>query len=300
MNQAYSFKQKCERSELALRSFQGKSVRVDGSGTSNCRLMTNFVSVESDEPIKSKSPHGHGKRIKKVSYLVQERFANDDDDDDDDGEDISERKPVYQCINCPKKFESTTEIERHALEGNCTNCKRDSSNNFDFDDGSPDLRADSDDNDEDDDHDNDDHNPIDEEKLFSIPLNDVPAALVQPEKKSLFVCENCNRSFIQAHQLNVHRDSKKCIDQIFECDICKHVFSTKRNIRRHIHRQHRIEKRRRKNAKDPNPQKKYKCELCPKGTWTIESITDAISIHFVSIIRSLLHSIELPWSPTNA
>lgn len=202
------------------------------------RPVANIVSIESIADIKSR-PVNDGKiPAKQFSYLIQDQFAD------------GSGKSIYQCMNCWITFDTIEEIETHLLEDFCTGTEAEKPLANDVDD----------DYDVDHSRDNNDFPITDEEKNCNS-ANDVDEVVKSVPK---FVCENCNASFTMQHLLNVHRDSKKCVDQTFECDICKHVFTTKRNIRRHIHRMHRVEKVR-KNAKSANQEKKYKCTHCPKG-----------------------------------
>lgn len=227
MNQAYSFKQKCERSELALRAFQRKMMCSKDVIPTNSRPVTNVT---------SKPKACDGGPIKQLSYSIQ-----------DQGTDV---KPMYQCINCWVTFDSSKETQTHLSEDLCA-----------IECGEKPLP---DETDADDDIDNLQGENVslmaDGERSIHSQNDVINATATDPK----FVCENCKASFAMQHSLNVHRNSKKCVEQTFECDICKRIYSTKRNIRRHIHRMHRVEKKR-KLPKDANREKKYKCTQCPKG-----------------------------------
>lgn len=238
MNQAYSFKQKCERSELALRAFQRKIRRAEDAIPTTSRPVANIVSIESIADIKSRPANDDRIPAKQFSYLIQDQFAD------------GSGKPTYQCMNCWITFDTVVDIETHVLDDFCTGTEAEKPLANDLND----------DYDVDQSQDNNDSPMTDEEKVCSS-ANDVEEVTKSVPK---LVCDNCNASFAMQHLLNVHRDSKKCVDQTLECDICKHVFTTKRNIRRHIHRMHRVE-RVRKNAKTANQEKKYKCTHCTKG-----------------------------------
>lgn len=227
MNQAYSFKQKCERSELALRAFQRKMMYTENVTPTSSRPVTNVPS----EPNAC-----DGGPTKEWSYSIQDQSVED--------------KPTYQCISCSMTFDSSEEIQTHLTEDLCAiECEeKPLPDDSDADDDINDLQ---------------DENVslvADEEATVHL-INDIGKATPNKPK---FVCENCNASFAMQHSLNMHRDSKKCVEQTFECDICKRVYSTKRNIRRHIYRMHRVEKKR-KLPKNANQEKKYKCTQCPKG-----------------------------------
>lgn len=239
MNQAYSFKQKCERSELALRAFHRRMQRTETEAPTTSRPVMNVVSIESTAHIKLKP-------AKQLSYLIQDQITD------------GSSKPNYQCMNCWMTFDTSAEIETHLLEDICA---------IECPEKSPidDIDADYDIDDSGDVHDS----PVAIEENISQLKSDVDEETNKPAWPPRYICENCKKSFLSQHALNTHTDSKKCYEQTFECDICKHTYATKRNIRRHIHRQHRVEKIR-KNAKGTaNQDKKYKCAQCPKGTWHV-------------------------------
>lgn len=243
MNQAYSFKQKCERSELALRAFQRKMMHTKDVNSTNNRSVTTVVSLNRPADIESKPVPFDGKpSFKQFSYSVQDQITD------------SSGKPIYQCANCWMTFDSNKEIETHLLGDLCVAEYSEKSlpDDVDVDYDTENLQ------------DNNECQTTEKKEKPNVMCNVNEAMGSKPK----FICENCNASFAMQHSLNVHRNSKKCLEQTFECDICKHVFSTKRNIRRHIHRMHLYEKIR-KNAKDPAHEKKYKCSQCSKGVYIL-------------------------------
>lgn len=239
MNQAYSFKQKCERSELALRAFQRKVMYTENAVPSTSRSVTNIVCIDAIADTQSKPITCDAKPPKQLSYLIQEQITD------------SSGKPIYQCMNCWMTFDASTEIEMHLLEDLCAagpNKALPDDMDADYDlDNPPD----------------DDDSPFGANEATSFKLS--PKDVVKATAcDSGIICENCDVSFGTQHALNEHQKWKNCIFQSFECDICKNVYSTRRNISRHIHRMHRMP-RVRKNAKNTSEEKKFKCTQCPKG-----------------------------------
>lgn len=232
MNQAYSFKQKCERSEMALRAFRRKVLDSNDSTPTTSRPATNIVSIE--------TASGRSKFAKQISYLIQDRIIDGDN------------KPTHQCVNCWATFDTSAEIERHLMDDICVSNSAEKSPSDDID-GDYDI---------DDTHDSPGADELSELNLTNLTNQNFIAVANQSESK--FVCDNCKRPFTSQHSLRAHHKWRKCFEQTFECDICGGTYSTKRNIRRHIHRQHRVQKVR-KNAKNTSHEKKYKCDECPKG-----------------------------------
>lgn len=238
MNQAYSFKQKCERSELALRAFQRKVLLTEHAVPSTSRSVTNIMCIDGIADAASKTLTCDVKPAKQLSYLIQEQITD------------SSGKAIYQCMNCWMTFDASSEVEMHLLEDLCAAglnkaLPDDMDADYDFDN----LQDDN------------DSAAADEVTSLKLAPKDVDKA---PACESRIVCEICGVSFATQHALNEHRKWKNCKYQSFECDICKNVYSTRRNIMRHIHRMHRVP-RIRKAAKETSAEKKYKCAQCPKG-----------------------------------
>lgn len=82
-----------------------------------------------------------------------------------------------------------------------------------------------------------------------------------------FVCNLCKASFSSRRSLNLHVNSRKCIQQTFECDICQKVFIKKRYLIRHLQRMHQMlnEQAHKESCTSEDNKRKYKCHLCPKG-----------------------------------
>lgn len=83
-----------------------------------------------------------------------------------------------------------------------------------------------------------------------------------------FICSHCKASFSSRRSLSLHVNSRKCMQQSYECDICNKVFVKKRNLIRHLQRMHRMMNKDTPEEEPyplPNNKRKYKCHLCPKG-----------------------------------
>lgn len=82
-----------------------------------------------------------------------------------------------------------------------------------------------------------------------------------------FICNHCKASFSSRRSLNLHENSRKCLQQSYECDICHKVFIKKRYLIRHLQRMHRMlnEDAKKDECTSSSSKRKYKCHLCPKG-----------------------------------
>lgn len=213
-------------------------MRTENAVPSTSRSVTNIVCIDGIADIKSESFTCDAKPAKQLSYLIQEQITD------------SSGKTIYQCMNCWMTFDASTEIEMHLLEDLCAA----GPNKALPDDMDADYDLDNPQND------NDSATADEATSLKSAP-NDVDRATAC---ESRIVCVICGVSFATQHALNEHQKWKNCKYHRFECDICKNVYSTRRNISRHIHRMHRVP-RIRKAAKETSEEKKFKCTQCPKG-----------------------------------
>lgn len=83
-----------------------------------------------------------------------------------------------------------------------------------------------------------------------------------------FVCIHCKANFSSRRSLNLHVNSRKCMQQTYECELCDKVFIKKRYLIRHLQRMHKIAEEKIGGADNkPNlgHRRKYNCNLCPKG-----------------------------------
>lgn len=82
-----------------------------------------------------------------------------------------------------------------------------------------------------------------------------------------FVCNNCKASFSSRRSLKLHMNSRKCMQQSYECDSCHKIFIKKRYLIRHFHRMKRETNPSDCRAVDTkiDNRRKYKCHLCAKG-----------------------------------
>lgn len=83
-----------------------------------------------------------------------------------------------------------------------------------------------------------------------------------------FICSHCKANFSSRRSLRLHVNSQKCMQQTYECEICKKVFIKKRYLIRHLQRMHKMAEEVSEDADNkPNlsHRKKYNCNLCPKG-----------------------------------
>lgn len=256
MSQAYSFKQKCERSELTLRAFQRKMTHTENVIAGHSRSVTNIVSINSiatvTADIESNLTVFDKKPANQLSYLVQDQI-NDD-----------HTKPIYQCLNCWITFDSGAEIESHLLNDLCAAAKcsprtkmpnddTDDKCNATMNDGIDDLQ---------------DNN-------YGVMVLVEGTHVDAKASSSKFVCSHCNASFAVQRSLTKHCNAQKCLTETLQCDICHRVFTTKRNIRRHMHRMHRFKKIR-KNAAESE---KHKCTECPKGFPKRSALRDHLRTH---------------------
>lgn len=83
-----------------------------------------------------------------------------------------------------------------------------------------------------------------------------------------FICNYCKSSFSCRRSLTLHMNCRKCMQSSYECDICNKIFVKKRYLIRHLQRMHRMMNDVEcidESKVDNN--RKYKCDLCPKGTF---------------------------------
>lgn len=97
-----------------------------------------------------------------------------------------------------------------------------------------------------------------------------------PNKDTKFYCSRCNASFAKQLSLNIHFNSKKCMQESYECDICNRVFARKKYLLMHmklhsnrsstrvvvIDNDKKINKDRVKLAR--SEEKRFECSDCPK------------------------------------
>lgn len=111
-------------------------------------------------------------------------------------------------------------------------------------------------------------------EVFEMVASSEPAAA-----DGKFYCSRCNAVFAKQLSLNIHFNSKKCLQQTFECDICHRVFAKKKNLALHIKthtnqpelsctackaafkekQQYQVHMK----SQHPN-ERKYRCTICPK------------------------------------
>lgn len=80
-----------------------------------------------------------------------------------------------------------------------------------------------------------------------------------------FICSHCKANFSSGRSLKLHVNSKKCMQQTYECDICKKLFIKKRYLIRHLQRMHKMANEPDNNKQKSNSRSRYGCNLCPKG-----------------------------------
>lgn len=83
-----------------------------------------------------------------------------------------------------------------------------------------------------------------------------------------FICSYCKSSFSSRRSLTLHVNCRKCMQSSYECDICNKIFVKKRYLIRHLQRMHRMMSDANEECIDESKvdnNRKYKCDLCPKG-----------------------------------
>lgn len=117
-----------------------------------------------------------------------------------------------------------------------------------------------------------------------------PAAAIPPDEEK-FYCSNCNAVFAKQLSLNIHFNSKRCMQESFQCDICHKVFIKKSNLSSHM-KMHgtklelscttcKVEFRDRDqylvHMKNRHPStKRYICTSCPKCKFQINNLIEGL------------------------
>lgn len=224
MNQAFAFKQKCERSERTLRLYLEQVENETQNKSLNPRESIYFHSTENngEETTESQSPS------------LRENECQMDD--------LAIQSDIYHCSNCSMEFRNGLEIESHVCKSavdklNCSNSKDQT-----------------------------------ESPMQSTPEKSAAENIVMEfiaENTLKFICSLCKASFSSRRSLSLHFNSRKCLQQSYECDICHKIFIKKRYLIRHLQRMHKMtnETHTVENTEESKTKskRKYKCHSCPKG-----------------------------------
>lgn len=228
MNQAYSFKQKCERSEATLRSLL---VQIQ-SNVAECQQEKIDKNTSQCEASESSAAQTQNNKVQ--SIFAQEQIYTEISDVD---------HVIYQCINCSHEFQTNDEFEQHLCstqEATQITVEQTVASNCQLDEKKP--------------------------KII-LSFNSVTSDGMNKK----FICSHCKASFSGQRSLNLHVNSKKCLQQSYECDICHKVFVKKNYLIKHLRRMHHMnessnsqmnEKMVQSSSKD---KRKHKCHLCSKG-----------------------------------
>lgn len=232
MNQAFAFKQKCERSEETLRQYLQQMHIIPLQSIEQMVGAAESISIE------------------EVEELEEDEVTYDNDDDeameseivcphkseDSEATELEIHSEIYHCANDAKELQTNSEISRHPCSSTIEyiTC-------------------------------------VTIEDQTSLQSKKTPAEhLVKDfiaENTLNFICSRCKASFSGKRSLNLHFNSGKCLEQSFECCVCHKIFIKKRYLLRHLQRMHEIQNKTVESA-DESKQKnvrKYKCDLCPKG-----------------------------------
>lgn len=359
LNRAYSFKQKCERSESTLKMYFQQIKPAD----EQTKVANAEQPMPQNELIEHRIENASGKNM--IIFMPKNvAFSNEANKHSDIGDQIS---MIYECSSCSERFISDSTLRKHLLNEHeahyceecnmyfnaaaykehtkehdtqikaatnanvqkppknfsCDICSLEFNTKAIFDqhclkfhlineqyevlhEDIVDTEADGDDTTC---HDfanayenyEDIHTIIEEddgggvvkaetlestETIIEI-LEDVPST-EQPAADGKFYCSHCNAVFAKQLSLNIHFNSKKCMQQTFECDICNRIFAKKKNLYLHIKTHSnkpelscttckvafKEKQQFQLHMKDQHPnEKKYKCTFCPKCKWIFQQIS---------------------------
>lgn len=233
MNQAFAFKQKCERSERTLRTYlEQVKITEDETPKNPCFFDENKVQVEIEVEVD---------KIETESMSFPQQMVECQINDYD----------TYQKSN---SFGETTSILQNENDNAYQYNKR---QEIEVSTVTPVKYVKIKDQ------------PTKSLVIKSKSKNNAAQEAVEDfiaENTLKFVCNNCKASFSSRRSLKLHMNSRKCMQQSYECDTCHKIFIKKRYLIRHFHRM-----KKESNASDRtvdgeiDSKRKYKCDLCPKG-----------------------------------
>lgn len=233
MNQAFAFKQKCERSEKTLRSYLKQKETQSTTMTRNNDTvpLINENDVHQFEKQKTKSIEF----LPKVFEKTIDNKINEEVNDSSDAIDESEINLPNNCMeveNIQQTIEYTTDeqhMEYIQAEEHIETTTRDYN-------------------------------------VEKSTANDVVKDFIA-ENLLKFICDYCKATFSSRRSLTLHVNCRKCQQLSYECDICKKIFIKKRYLIRHLQRMHRMMNDTEfvNESNDETNSRKYKCHSCPKG-----------------------------------